>query len=316
MKYELYKLTFPNEKIYIGIASSIPRRMRDHRNGVKSPTAQTPIARAIRKYGWENVRLNVLVVGSKDYIANLEIAAILGFGSNRSENGYNVHLGGSTSPMKVPEVARRVGLAHRGRKQSEAHRAANSAGVRQAYVERGDEITRKRLEGLSRAYEERGDEIRAKLRIRNYRRAGRDGPAPVPTPWTRGQRMEQLAEARKGLPAIVQGVRWITDGVRNRRVLPDILLEDGWCYGYTPSERFKDRSNRKGIKRSMSMSKRELDQLAIARSKSPIFEVGSRWVNDGRKNLRLRPGQAIPNGFRFGMINRSGIKSKSANHAG
>ena len=54
MSYTVYKHTFPNNKVYIGITSqSVSRRWR---NGEGYRNKQQLIYRAILKYGWDNIK--------------------------------------------------------------------------------------------------------------------------------------------------------------------------------------------------------------------------------------------------------------------
>ena len=58
-KYKVYKHTFPNGKIYIGITSkkNVKRRWGNGGSGYKD---QTYMRNAINKYGWENVKHEIL----------------------------------------------------------------------------------------------------------------------------------------------------------------------------------------------------------------------------------------------------------------
>lgn len=62
------------------------------------------MACAIRKYG--TFEIKTLVVADIEYLKELEIKAIAAFGT-LSPNGYNIGLGGDTSPMLNPAIGAR-----------------------------------------------------------------------------------------------------------------------------------------------------------------------------------------------------------------
>jgi len=93
--FTVYKLVFPNDKIYIGITScGFSKRMREHKckenNGDK-----TKIGNAIRKYGWGNIDKIVVADNlSKQEACKMEIDLINTFNSIDIRYGYNTALGG------------------------------------------------------------------------------------------------------------------------------------------------------------------------------------------------------------------------------
>ena len=128
-RHALYCITFPNGKRYIGMTHNIERRRRGHIRG--AAMRRLPVEKAISKYGAKNVRFDVLVVGgSREYIAALEIAAIAAYRTKDRRHGYNVLSGGDgfAAGHEVSEATRtRLSAAHRGRKASAAARANMSA---------------------------------------------------------------------------------------------------------------------------------------------------------------------------------------------
>lgn len=57
----IYKATFPNNKCYIGCTKdSLDKRKRNHKHFALKRNSQTPFARSIRKYGWENIIWEVI----------------------------------------------------------------------------------------------------------------------------------------------------------------------------------------------------------------------------------------------------------------
>ena len=68
-EYSVYCHTFPNGKKYIGISSDYENRWR---NG-KGYETQPKMDRAIQKYGWENIKHDIVLSGlSKEQANELE----------------------------------------------------------------------------------------------------------------------------------------------------------------------------------------------------------------------------------------------------
>lgn len=103
--YIVYKHIFPNNKIYIGITSQTPKNRFDNGNGYKT----NPMKRAIKKYGWENVRHEILFENlTKAQAEQKEIELIKQFNSNNIKFGYNVAKGGhSNNGYKHTEKTKR-----------------------------------------------------------------------------------------------------------------------------------------------------------------------------------------------------------------
>jgi hypothetical protein len=108
---------FPNGKLYFGISNDPKGRFRAHCK-VSSGKYKISVYNAIRKYGAENVKLEILVAGERSYIANLEIAAIAKYRTQDRRYGYNITNGGEVSPMSTKSVAEKVGRTLKGRKPS------------------------------------------------------------------------------------------------------------------------------------------------------------------------------------------------------
>lgn len=87
--YCVYEHVFPNGKKYIGISKDPETRWN---NGYGYST-QPKVYRAIKKYGWENVKHNILIDGiSCEQAKMLERSLIRSMDTMR--NGYNQTLGG------------------------------------------------------------------------------------------------------------------------------------------------------------------------------------------------------------------------------
>ena len=89
----VYKITFPNNKIYIGISNNIYRRMLEHNSDFRN---NLPIENAIKKYGkiTEFTILEEIEPDNRDYMREREKFWISTFNSNKKEFGYNISEGG------------------------------------------------------------------------------------------------------------------------------------------------------------------------------------------------------------------------------
>ena len=92
--YIVYKHTTPNRKIYIGITSlSLQNRWR---NG-KGYRRNTLFFKAINKYGWDNIKHEVLFDNlTKEEAEQKEIELIKLYKSNNKKFGYNIENGGNS----------------------------------------------------------------------------------------------------------------------------------------------------------------------------------------------------------------------------
>ena len=124
--------TCPNGKRYIGITSLEPKRRWLNGRGYR---ANIYFSNAINKYGWENIKHEILFSNlSKEKAEKLEIELIKKYKSNERVSGYNIDSGGNvhctneTTKQKLRQI--RLGkklseeskekdrIAHLGKKQS------------------------------------------------------------------------------------------------------------------------------------------------------------------------------------------------------
>jgi len=108
----IYQLLFPNGLKYVGQTASWKQRMRSHKRGKGRDDGQL-IKRAIRKYGWNNVKVSVLqtiAIGGlskkerRAVLSPAEVEWIARLGTLKP-GGYNTTPGGDAQPMDDPEVA-------------------------------------------------------------------------------------------------------------------------------------------------------------------------------------------------------------------
>lgn len=102
--YTVYVHIFPNGKNYIGITCRKPEVRWNNGRGYQNSRF---IRHAISKYGWENVKHEILFIGlSKSEAENKEIELIGVYKSSQERYGYNIANGGNSSGC-VSEITKR-----------------------------------------------------------------------------------------------------------------------------------------------------------------------------------------------------------------
>ena len=99
--YYIYKATFENGKVYIGITNNFERRLKEHKkNRKKKGKEDYAIYRAINKYGWESIEWEIIEqVETKEEAKEKEIGHIAEYDSY-NRGGYNTTKGGDY-PSKI-----------------------------------------------------------------------------------------------------------------------------------------------------------------------------------------------------------------------
>lgn len=89
----LYKITnLVNGKLYIGVTNNPKHRQRCH---LSYRHEGRLVNKAVEKYGKENLVFEIICIGSKEYIYNLESKAIISYNSDATHgHGYNICSGG------------------------------------------------------------------------------------------------------------------------------------------------------------------------------------------------------------------------------
>ena len=114
-EYKIYKLIFPNGKVYIGqTKQEIQKRWGFQGKGYKNCPK---VYNAILKYGWENVKKEILYDKLNHNDANmLEIKLITEvYNSNNNNFGYNIENGGNTIGTHSEETKRKIGEGNKGK---------------------------------------------------------------------------------------------------------------------------------------------------------------------------------------------------------
>ena len=96
MAYTVYKHTSPSGKVYIGVTSLRPE---ERWSGGAGYVKNKHFNRAIKKYGWENIKHEILFDNlSKEDAFKIEIELIKEYRSSEREFGYNLGTGGEHGP--------------------------------------------------------------------------------------------------------------------------------------------------------------------------------------------------------------------------
>lgn len=127
--FTVYKLVFPNGKIYIGITScSFKKRMREHKLKELNKD-KTKLGCAIKKYGWSNISSVVISDNiSKEDACKMEIYFISKLKTTDINFGYNTALGGEINyGYKInsinPHIYTKEELLNRSKKCSETKKS-------------------------------------------------------------------------------------------------------------------------------------------------------------------------------------------------
>lgn len=110
--YYVYKHTFPNNKVYIGITKQKPQNRWDNGKGYKH---NNYIKNAINKYGWRNIEHKILFENlTKEEAEQKEIELIAFYKSNQKNFGYNIENGGHVNCVSE-ETKKKLSIANKGK---------------------------------------------------------------------------------------------------------------------------------------------------------------------------------------------------------
>lgn len=114
--YSVYKHETPNGKIYVGITCQNPTKRWGNGCNYRN---QKYLYAAIKKYGWENIKHEVLYTGlSKEDAEQKEIELIAFYKSNNRKFGYNIDNGGKSKGRCSEETKRKLSEIQKGKKPS------------------------------------------------------------------------------------------------------------------------------------------------------------------------------------------------------
>ena len=114
----IYKLIFPDRKVYIGMASISQKRIDGHRKEAYAKTDgdwnnKSRCKKAIRKFGWDNVQVEIMEFVPKwTSLRNRERYWIAQYQSWKEEYGYNSNKGGGGVIQHTEEAKAKISAAH------------------------------------------------------------------------------------------------------------------------------------------------------------------------------------------------------------
>lgn len=115
----VYKLLFPNNKVYIGQTCNFSARMTGHKNDSLNPnrlSKNCQVNNAIRKYGWDNVYKEILFLGTELDVDEKEIYYINFYNSSNRDFGYNREGGGNKKKTVSIESRKLISNARSGKR--------------------------------------------------------------------------------------------------------------------------------------------------------------------------------------------------------
>lgn len=90
--FTVYIHIFPNGKVYIGITK---QKVNLRWRGGSGYRSQPLMQNAIQKYGWENIKHEIIADGlTQEEACQIEIDLIKQYDSTNREKGYNISFGG------------------------------------------------------------------------------------------------------------------------------------------------------------------------------------------------------------------------------
>lgn len=126
--YKVYMHTCPNNKVYVGLTRQpIEKRWGKGKNYQNTPYFYN----AIKKYGWDNIKHEVLFENlTKQEAEQKEIELIALYNSSNRNFGYNIERGGKAGYRLTPEIREKMSKAARGRPVSEETRKKRSQSLK------------------------------------------------------------------------------------------------------------------------------------------------------------------------------------------
>lgn len=141
--YTVYMHVCPNNKKYIGITKQLPEKRWDNGKGYKN---NKYMINAIQKYGWENIKHEILFDNlSKKEAENKEIELINKYKSNQREFGYNIANGGYVNCVSE-ETKKKLSIINKGKKVSQETKEKMSKNNARIWLDKKiDDKTRKKM---------------------------------------------------------------------------------------------------------------------------------------------------------------------------
>lgn len=219
--YTVYKHTSPSGKVYIGItARPVSRRW----HGGSAYRNNAHFYAAIKKYGWDNFRHDILAQGlSYEEACSMERRLIAEQGSTDPKKGYNLSPGGDKTTLGYkfsPESRERISKALVGKRKGVTHTPEHRKHLRQALTgHKTSEATREKLrQALGDRF--KTDEAREKQRANTPKGSAHHRATAIWCPDT-GEHFKTIAEAaerhgihRANISAVCRGLQNTAGGYR------------------------------------------------------------------------------------------------------
>ena len=305
--YSLYKHTFPNGKVYIGITSQDPEKRWENGKGYlrlnkSGEPMQKKMYNAVKKYGWKNVLHEILAVtNSKHEIEDLERKYITEiYHSDKKEFGYNIDCGGNYVG-KVSEDTKRLHSIQTSGKNSPAYdKHWFNDGIEQKLCkERPDETwidgalpqSKEVREKITASRNKNGTSFKGKKWfIKDEIKICADKCPEGFKPYT----FSMPKEAVKRVAELHKGLRWWTNGCIE--ILSKNCPSRNWLLGKLPaSEAMKEKLRQRKI---TEQTKEKLKQYCG--TKSSVF--GKFWFNNSEKEIYAKE---CPVGFIKGRLHKA-----------
>ena len=129
----IYKLIFPDKKVYIGLATVSHKRIDGHKKEAYAKTdgkwtCNTKCKMAIREFGWDNLKVEIMEFVPKwTSLRDRERYWIAQYQSWKEEYGYNSNKGGGGVIRHAAEAKAKISAANMGKTHTEEHKAKISA---------------------------------------------------------------------------------------------------------------------------------------------------------------------------------------------
>lgn len=122
----IYKLNFPNGKTYIGqTRQKLQVRLNRHKSNAFNKNSRMynlAISNAIRKYGWDNIKVNIIDKTDIDHAIAKEAFYIEKFESMIDDNGYNLVKEGQIRKEISNTTRQKMSNSHKDVPLSKKHR--------------------------------------------------------------------------------------------------------------------------------------------------------------------------------------------------
>lgn len=203
--WRVYKHTFPNNKVYIGITKQTPKKRWMCGHGYKS---NAYMINAIKKYGWNNIEHKILFENlTKEQAEQKEINLIAYYNSNNREFGYNIESGGLKNKTLSIETINKISAKNKGRTHILSSEAREK--LRQAHI--GKSLSQEHKNKLSIAHTGK------KLSVEHIQKISKANKGKKHSEKTK----KYLSMIKKGKPSKLKGTKkpqHIIDKIRNKNL--------------------------------------------------------------------------------------------------